>query len=78
MDSFFGGIVKMKSPFLRLVQAVCFVVAIPIFFIDAHAQVVPGTGMKLNQVGDDFEDVDWKWVPNGSKASRVDSKLAWW
>jgi hypothetical protein len=60
----------MKSPILRLVQAACFVIAIPVFFVDAHAQLVPGTGMKLNQVGDDFEDENWKWVPNGAKASR--------
>ena len=60
----------MKSPILRLVQAACFVIAIPVFFVDAHAQLVPGTGMKLNQVGDDFEDESWKWVPNGAKASR--------
>ena len=60
----------MKSLNLRLVKAACFVVAIPFFFVDAHAQLVPGTGMKLNQVGDDFEETDWKWVPNGSKASR--------
>ena len=60
----------MKLPFLRLAQAACFVVAIPIFFIDAQAQLVPGTGMKLDQVGDDFEDESWKWVPNGAKSSK--------
>ncbi|MBL8820050.1 MAG: hypothetical protein JNL58_28760 [Planctomyces sp.] len=51
-------------------QACCFVVAIPIFFSDVHAQLVPGTGTKLAQVGDDFEDEKWEWVPNGEKASR--------
>lgn len=60
----------MKSPIVRLVQAACFVVAIPIFFTEARAQIVPGTGVKLNQVGDDFEDEAWKWIPNGAKASR--------
>lgn len=60
----------MRSPILRLVQATCFVVAIPIFFIDVHAQILPGTGMKLDNVGDDFEDESWKWIPNGAKASR--------
>lgn len=58
----------MKSPsFLRLL---CFVIAIPVFFVRADGQVVPGTGTKLSNVGDDFEDADWKWIPNGEKASR--------
>lgn len=65
-----GGKVDMKSPVIRFVHAACFVVAIPILFTDAFAQIVPGTGMKLNQVGDDFEDESWKWIPNGAKASR--------
>jgi hypothetical protein len=60
----------MKSPILTLIHATCFVVAIPIFFIDAYAQVVPGTGIRLDQVGDDFEAEDWTWIPNGAKASR--------
>lgn len=60
----------MKSPHLTLVRACCFVVAIPIFFVNAQAQVVPGTGVRLAQVGDDFEDENWKWIPNGAKASR--------
>ncbi|MDA1231337.1 MAG: hypothetical protein O2856_11235, partial [Planctomycetota bacterium] len=55
----------MKSPALSLIRATCFVVALPIFFVDAQAQIVPGTGMKLQQVGDDFEDEKWLWVPNG-------------
>ena len=60
----------MKSSRLTLVQAACFVVAIPIFFSEARAQLVPGTGVKVARVGDDFEDEDWKWIPNGEKASR--------
>ena len=37
---------------------------------DASAQHVPGTGTRLSQVGDDFEDENWAWVPNGPKASK--------
>lgn len=58
----------MKSP--KLLQAACFVIAIPIFLTQVQAQLVPGTGTKLSKVGDDFEDEDWKWIPNGAKASR--------
>jgi len=58
----------MKSP--SLLQAACFVIAIPVFFTHAHAQLVPGTGSKMGNVGDDFEDADWKWVANGPKSSR--------
>jgi len=31
--------------------------------------VVPGTGVQLTQVGDDFEDESWSFIPNGSKSS---------
>jgi len=58
----------MKSP--SLFQFACFVIAVPIFFVQVHGQVVPGTGIRLAKVGDDFEDPNWKWVPNGAKASR--------
>lgn len=60
----------MMSPSISKIRSACFVLAIPIFFLDAQAQLVPGTGMKLQQVGDDFEDEKWEWIPNGYKASR--------
>lgn len=31
--------------------------------------MVPGTGLKLEQVGDDFEDPNWVFHPNGMKSS---------
>lgn len=58
----------MKSPFL--LRTTCFVIAMPVFFSPGFAQLVPGTGVRLAKVGDNFEDEDWKWVPNGAKASR--------
>jgi hypothetical protein len=58
----------MKSP--NWLHSACFVIAIPVFFLRAHGQVVPGTGIRLTNVGDDFEDENWKWIPNGAKASR--------
>lgn len=36
----------------------------------AYAQLVPGTGMKLEQVGDDFEDESWDYTPNLPKSSQ--------
>jgi hypothetical protein len=35
----------------------------------AWGQVVPGTGIKLEQLGDDFEDPNWSFVLNLPKAS---------
>jgi hypothetical protein len=35
----------------------------------ATAQVVPGTGEKLTEIGDDFEDEKWSYVPNLPKSS---------
>ncbi len=60
----------MRSPSLLQMQVLCFVIAFPVLLNQASAQLVPGTGMRLTKVGDDFEDEDWKWVPNGAKASR--------
>lgn len=37
--------------------------------VRADAQVVPGTGLKVNEVGDDFEDENWTYTPNLPKAS---------
>ena len=31
--------------------------------------VVPGTGVQLNQVGDDFEDETWDFIPNNPKST---------
>jgi hypothetical protein len=31
--------------------------------------VIPGTGVQLTQVGDDFEDESWGFIPNGPKSS---------
>lgn len=39
----------------------------------ASAQgVVPGRGKLLTRALDDFEDPDWKWIPNGPKSSNED------
>lgn len=35
----------------------------------ANAQVVPGTGEKLTEIGDDFEDENWTFIPNLPKSS---------
>jgi len=32
--------------------------------------LVPGTGRKVAQVGDDFEDVEWGYIPNNPKSTR--------
>jgi len=37
--------------------------------VAADQPFVPGTGEKVSQVGDDFEDARWSYVMNGSKAS---------
>lgn len=35
----------------------------------AKAQIIPGTGEKMTEVGDDFEDEKWSYVPNLPKSS---------
>lgn len=41
----------------------------PSVHAQAHRGLVPGTGVHLTQVGDDFEDEDWGYVPNNPKSS---------
>lgn len=37
--------------------------------------VVPGTGVQITQVGDDFEDEEWNFIPNNPKSSEdIDEK----
>ncbi len=55
---------------LRILRFTCFVIAIPVFFTQASGQIVPGSGIRQVQVGDNFEDPNWKWFPNGEKSSR--------
>lgn len=40
----------------------------------AASPVVPGTGVKIENVGDDFEDPDWKFHPNFPKSSDEQDK----
>lgn len=46
---------------------------IAILFLAAEGRAdeafVPGTGVKVTMVGDDFEDTNWRYVMNGAKAS---------
>ena len=63
----------MRSSY-RLVLAAAAVFFSSAFALNAFAQsrseiVVPGTGVQLKQVGDDFEDEDWGYVPNNPKST---------
>ncbi len=53
----------------RLTLAACTVI---VFWtsVPASAQVIPGSGSKIRQVGDDFEDEKWTFIQNGQKASK--------
>ncbi|GIW98960.1 MAG: hypothetical protein KatS3mg111_2293 [Pirellulaceae bacterium] len=35
----------------------------------SSSRFVPGTGVELSQVGDDFEDPQWDWIPNNPKST---------
>ena len=46
-----------------------------VFGQNATNIVVPGTGVQLAQVGDDFEDEGWDFIPNNPKSSEdIDEK----
>jgi hypothetical protein len=46
------------------------VLALVLFTQQADAQVVPGTGTRVTQFGDDFEAEDWQFVHNHPKSSK--------
>lgn len=35
----------------------------------SFAQIVPGSGRLITEIGDDFEDENWNWIPNLPKSS---------
>lgn len=54
-----------------LMQSLAVMTALTVFtYNTVEAQVVPGSGFKINEVGDDFEDEDWSYIPNWPKASQ--------
>ena len=64
---------KIYHPF-RAVASWCLLSAAAVFAqaeISAQAAtpLVPGTGQKIDHVGDDFEDPDWEFIPNLPKSS---------
>ena len=60
-----------SAPVSLLVLLLAIAVAAPAANVFRLATaVVPGTGLKITEMGDDFEDSTWKWHPNGPKSSR--------
>jgi hypothetical protein len=43
--------------------------ASPVLAQGNYAIPVPGTGLKIDRIGDDFEDPDWQYLPNNPKSS---------
>ena len=57
----------MRLSFVAIIASILLVGARPAF---AQSRgFVPGTGIELTQVGDDFEDPNWKFIPNGPKST---------
>ncbi len=63
----------MDARKICLIRKVANVVLVVVFFACgpqiARAQLVPGTGEKLTEIGDDFEDETWSYIPNLPKSS---------
>jgi hypothetical protein len=43
--------------------------------VQANQPIIPGTGIKVEQVGDDFEDPTWEWYHNWPKSSDENNKM---
>lgn len=60
----------MRTPLpSRLLLAALFVLPLSASQVFGQLPIVPGTGVKLDQVGDDFEDPDWEFFPRAPKSS---------
>ncbi|MGE0757369.1 MAG: hypothetical protein AB7O38_10125 [Pirellulaceae bacterium] len=66
----------MKLSRCRLLRHLLFCLLVATCCPIAHAAqpVVPGTGIKVEQVGDDFEAEDWEWYHNWPKSSDENNK----
>ena len=60
---------SLASVLQRLTTLAALQTALLVSTTNAPAQLVPGTGTKLDKVGDDFEDPEWSWVSNAPKSS---------
>jgi hypothetical protein len=66
----------MKMPcFPRPLRLLCIPVLAGALNAQAAQPVVPGTGIKVEQVGDDFEAADWEWYHNWPKSSEENNKV---
>lgn len=54
---------------MRLAIAACLTLALSCNVCLADEPFVPGSGVKLTMVGDNFEDATWSYIRNGAKAS---------
>lgn len=69
----------MLLPSLRRILNLSCVIFIFVGLLAGRGKVqaqgfVPGTGQKVTEVGDDFEDPEWEYIPNLPKASSVQDK----
>lgn len=55
----------MRTSWIMALSILCFS-----FTRAGQAQVVPGSGTKLDKVGDDFEDPAWKFIHNWPKSTK--------
>ncbi len=62
-------LVQMRPPWLaRLFVAIYLLAGLPM--VARGAPVVPGTGQVVPQASDDFEDSQWRYIPNAPKSSQ--------
>ncbi|MEK6247408.1 MAG: hypothetical protein N2C12_04465, partial [Planctomycetales bacterium] len=60
---------KLSTICLRFRAYAFFGLACSVLITPASAQLVPGTGKKLEKVGDTFEDPDWNFIGNWPKST---------
>lgn len=63
-----------RRPVSSAVQLILVILAAVLSVAWSHSltgsPLIPGTGVRKDQVGDDFEDADWQYFPNLPKSSR--------
>jgi hypothetical protein len=62
-------LVEGSDPMTRSMTSFFCMLCLATTVLGANEPFVPGTGVHVTQVGDDFEDANWSYVMNGEKAS---------
>ena len=60
----------MRSALTRILLYAGLAALLNVPFVNGSEPLVPGTGIEITKVGDDFEDPEWEYYLRGAKSSQ--------